>query len=508
MRDSNLITSFLVSSEVAKKDAGLVAEMIHTVESFVSASESTFSSLMWPDKSGRDRILLKSQDINKILSRRERVLLGVSEGDRANEFRVYVDKQRKAQQLTNFLSVFTDSGEAAQIAAKVGSLDDLVAMYRVDQLSQLGLIRSGTQEKLAPVLNYSVSTESPALTLQVLASEREGYSQAVRVIAFANKITQNYTDFDIRRFTANLSATATLSSWETCSANVRAAIAQSVQGNQVDAVFNIAYRCHSLFSNPLTSPERRVAFVFISALETVLTDSAPRMVTESIRSTHPFLVRPLFRSYPDALVFAMGGKLASSLETIWGSRGEDLFLALGPDLRPVRNGGIDVVKGRNAYDVKSGPAVMNKDQVDILHIKQDIIQQGKRVPGLDTFKVALVYGREDAAFGTMAPDIRAGNILPARRAWEELTDDALAPERIYAIAGLIADLVGVPNSIAAVTTNAPVNTHLSDEEINTYDEEFSRIFDNAFDPPAIKTAESLKRLEIIEATSKQVRYLL
>ena len=115
---------------------------------------------------------------------------------------------------------------------------------------------------------------------------------------------------------------------------------------------------------------------------------------------------------------------------------------------------------------------MNNDQVSILHLKQRIIQEERRVPSTDTFQIGLTYGKISQAFGTMTGDTQKGNILAARSAWEQLTGDPLAPERVYALAGLLADIVGVEDVIAAVSTGGAKSPTHTAGSVSLTDTEF------------------------------------
>lgn len=515
MDDILLIRHFLSSCGVGSRDVNLIAEMLFTVDQMVRVDENQLRRLSWVTKSGETRTLLDERKIAKILTELNTLLLGVSDNNKQGQFRQRIFNEVQKLELVEFLSVFIRVELAAQVAATIGSLDKLVDLYKTNHLGSALLIDKASLEKIEKVLARVLKETEPIGILRQVQNDRRGLGLILANILYANQYISDYDGFDLRQFLLVLEPLATLESWETSAKSYENALSVGI-GNvnyKQPEMTKILRRVHSIFTHGLTPEERQVLFIFSNAARKVLTESVPKFLLDAIKSTHPFLLRPLFRSYPNALTYAVGGKVASSLETTWGDVGEDLYLAMSPALRSVRNGGIDVVNKREAFDIKSGPAIMNNDQISILHIKQKMIQQEKKVPSLDTFKVALVYGKESEAFGTMVKDVQSGNILPARIAWERLTGDPLAPERVYCLAGLLADIVGVADIIEAATSAAdnltpPGLPSALEKDPTIYDKEFQEIFDSAFDPPLSRPKASLDRLIVIEEARTFVRNLI
>lgn len=343
-------------------------------------SEYELQKLTWPSKDKDERHLLTEKKIKDLMLARENILRGIPKEEKALRLRRHLSSSIKSKQLNSFLNVFMSAEIASRIAVSIGSLESLVSLFNE------GKLRDYPKDLLAEledVLSIAIETPSPIDTLYQLEQDRSGYCLLVAVALYANRLIKNYQDFDQKQFLVANGSSITVRNWEVVESDVKIALAKAFGKIDVPLeAYNIAMRAYSIFctGTGLLPQEKRVIFTFADALRKVLTESVPKYLREAINSTHPFLVRPLFRSYPSALTYASAGKVASSLETIWGEVGEELFLAMGSSLRPVRNGGIDIVHDRDAFDIKSGPAVMNKDQIDILHLKQRIIMDEKGCP--------------------------------------------------------------------------------------------------------------------------------
>jgi len=510
LTDTELIVDLLERSGVSKMNLRLVAEMLCTIDRLAQIDERGLQELRWVRPKDRsERTLLKSDKIIRILAERERILVGIDDPvERVNKLRSEHSTSVGVKRLADFLSAFVEAQIAARICATIRSLEEMLELFRTNNLKVLERISPGLPASLGPVLKRAITEPDVVGALQQVARDRRGYANLVAITLLANRITTEFEAFDVRRFVIGLPPEITASDWESIEGIVAFSLATAL-GVQTasDLALRIAKRSHYVLASELNPNERGVCFIFASAIKKTIADAVPKFADMAIRSTHPFLVRPLFRSYPSAITYAVGGKVASSLETTWGTVGEDLFLAMGSNLRSLRNGGIDVVDERCGYDIKSGPAIMNDDQIAVLHLKQQIIGVEKRIPSLDDFRVALVYGKRSDTFGTMVRDVDQGNIIVAREAWERLTGDPLAPERVYALAGLVADIVGVESSIAAGANENDKSEKL-EENPSAYDSEFAEIFSNAFDPPRSRPAQSEARLAVVEQAVVKVRNLL
>lgn len=111
----------------------------------------------------------------------------------------------------------------------------------------------------------------------------------------------------------------------------------------------------------------------------------------------------------------------------------------------------------------------------------------------------------DAAFGTMAGDFRNRNILAARDAWQTLTGDPLAPERVYKLAGLVADIVGVTGAIEAVNTQTLEKSSTLEDDPSAYDEDFD-LDDPGYIVRLVKQVAtvSVKTVELVKELTEAV----
>ena len=215
----------------------------------------------------------------------------------------------------------------------------------------------------------------------------------------------------------------------------------------------------------------------------------PKVAQEAIVNGNPFLFRSLFGDFKEAKNFAVGGKLNSSLETKYGNLFEKLMATFN-NCRGIFDGGVDVVVEHNAFDIKSGPNVMNKSMVDAFSAKQRLIQEQQLLPELKSYKIALGYGKRENLNSFMAKI--DSEILTAREAWAQITGIQHSPEIVFAIAGLIPKILGVRSVVSSMLTKS--NLHGKDE----IDElKFKELFNNSFAPINL-TPQAKAELETIE----------
>jgi len=162
-------------------------------------------------------------------------------------------------------------------------------------------------------------------------------------------------------------------------------------------------------------------------LDNKFAKSKSRMKKKWEDSANPFLTSFIEESWEDGISFQIGAKTASSVETIWGSWIEQAIFTFNPDLFYIAAGGMDFVLGQTAFDVKAGPQVMNKDQVEEAKSKNRVIKSIQnnsslsRVIGVKEFKIAISYGRREIAWPFMA---NAGDlIIYGPETWNLLTGD-------------------------------------------------------------------------------------
>lgn len=482
------VSFFLEKAGVSSRRRALAGEMIASIENLAHISEEDLLGMEWPNKNGEFKDILKQKDVQRVFSLLAKITGGVQEPTSA--LRSYIDIESNVIELTKTLSTFDKSDAASRFARRIKKFSALVTkdMGEIKEVSeQAGFTPKATQA----LLNVKRAIESDFYEIddriqafRQYASSNEMLSCGFRS-AFCAQRALGEEDFSA----AQKQELARLLSQETWSFNpdigVLLTLAEQALGETIertDRVVKLAKRLSFMLDPRISWKFRRALFEIWQNVEKVYFDKVPRFTAEAIETVNPFLVRPLFRSFAAAKVYAAGGKIASSLETIWGTTLENLFIIMGDEARGVGNGGIDVVVGRDGFDVKSGPAVMNNDQINVLEIKQRIVQQDNYVPSLDTFRVALAYGREDQAFGTMSSHVESRDILPAREAWMHVTGDELSPEKVYGLCGLIADIVGVPDVIEASAEGDPSSDEIQ-VRVKWSESKFEELLKDSFDSP-------------------------
>ena len=105
------------------------------------------------------------------------------------------------------------------------------------------------------------------------------------------------------------------------------------------------------------------------------------------------------------------------------------------NITPIGAGGLDYILGRTCYDIKSGPNVMNKDQIEEARRKREsIIRMSKyeylsEFVYINNFKVATAYGKLSSAKMFMREE--TGLIMFGRETWKELTGDEWNSFRLF-----------------------------------------------------------------------------
>lgn len=495
------VSFFLEKAGVSSRRRALAGEMIASIENLASIEEEDLVRMEWPNKNGEFRDIFNQRDVQRVFSLLAEITEDVQEPTSA--LRDYIEIETNVIELTKTLSTFDKSDAASRFARRIKKFPALVTKDagEIKEISeQAGFTPKATQA----LLNVKGAIESDfdeiddrIQAFRQYASDNEMVSSGFRS-AFCAQKALGEDDFSA----AQKQELARLLAQETWSfgldIDALLTLAEQALGETIertDRVVKLAERLRLMMDPRISWKFRRALFEIWQNVEKVYFDKVPRFTAEAIETVNPFLVRPLFRSFAAAKVYAAGGKIASSLETIWGTTLENLFIIMGDEARGVGNGGIDVVVGRDGFDVKSGPAVMNNDQVNVLEIKQRIIEQDNYVPSLDTFRVALAYGKEDQAFGTMSSHVESRDILPAREAWLHVTGDELSPEKVYGLCGLIADIVGVPDVIEASAEGDPPNDE-AQVRVQWSESEFEKLLEDSFDKPVHRKADSeLRALE-------------
>ncbi len=163
----------------------------------------------------------------------------------------------------------------------------------------------------------------------------------------------------------------------------------------------------------------------ISDLDGRFEEKKVSMANDWYETANPFITAFISNSWEEGKKFQINAKTSSSVETLWGSWIERVLEVLNPDLFYINAGGFDFIYEGVAYDVKSGPQVMNKDQVAEANLKQKAIQSASNNPiltnifGLTDFKVAIAYGNRQNAWPFMAQAVNI--IIYGSETWQILT---------------------------------------------------------------------------------------
>ncbi len=173
----------------------------------------------------------------------------------------------------------------------------------------------------------------------------------------------------------------------------------------------------------------------LAELASTFQNAREKMRKKWEETANPFLTAFIDDSWSEGTTFQIGAKTASSVETSWGNWIERAIYAFNPNLFYIAAGGMDFVKGTTAYDVKAGPQVMNKDQVEEVKTKNRVIKEAfentliGEVIGVSDFKVAISYGRREIAWPFMAavPDL----IVYGPETWDILTGDEWNAFELY-----------------------------------------------------------------------------
>lgn len=164
-------------------------------------------------------------------------------------------------------------------------------------------------------------------------------------------------------------------------------------------------------------------------------ESKKKYAKEWYITANPHITVTIGRSLDYGEGFQESAKVTSSVETKWGNWIEKTIEKFNKNIFYIRAGGIDVILGNRAYDVKSGPQVMNLDQTKQARKKREIIRDLKgdkslsRLIRINDFKVAIMYGNKDLQSNIME-GVEEIIIYPPD-SWAELTGDEWNSFKLY-----------------------------------------------------------------------------
>jgi hypothetical protein len=152
--------------------------------------------------------------------------------------------------------------------------------------------------------------------------------------------------------------------------------------------------------------------------------------------SNPYITVSIGSSLYEGQQFQINAKIASSIETKWGNWIESVIPLFNKNIVKVGAGGFDVILNDTAYDIKSGPNVMNKGQVFDALAKRDKIKQMslssefEKIVKVKDFKVATAYGKKSSAELYMKSE-NSGLILFGADSWKTLTGDEWNAYRLF-----------------------------------------------------------------------------
>jgi hypothetical protein len=139
----------------------------------------------------------------------------------------------------------------------------------------------------------------------------------------------------------------------------------------------------------------------ISNLDNKISDKKRQMETDWSEKANPFLTVIVEQNYHQGEIFQKAAKLGSSLETSWGTWIQSIFPIFNSQIKYVGAAGIDFILNHVAYDIKSGPNVLNLGDIEPNQNKRRIIQNIANNPklaeliGVSDFQIATAYGTRD-----------------------------------------------------------------------------------------------------------------
>jgi hypothetical protein len=154
-----------------------------------------------------------------------------------------------------------------------------------------------------------------------------------------------------------------------------------------------------------------------------------------LRLANPFLTVSIAKNLEDGLTFQGWQKITRRAVTEWGGRFEGAFAIFNPKVKTFHAGRMDVKLGRTAYDIKSGPNVLNLRDVDGINKKIDLIPKLKGMSfgeyiQVTGYKVGIIYGRWGLR-NTYMTKIKEGGIIIGPDTWKGLTGDGWNAFRFF-----------------------------------------------------------------------------
>lgn len=462
--DKGVIKALLKDAKVKK--SSLLTEKIVSLKNYINITEEELGQFRWVDKKGKEIPMVKDSEIDNIISKREFYLEDAVEEEQKYQRLINVANWFSHKPvIKNLLKEFTSAKKANDIANKIKSLDqikiqstafsttlNLLSVDEKENIVNLFLQKDTWDYKSIKNLQYQVNTFAKAILLRAtLRQENISIHNKNLFCSFIQYLLKNW--YRLKNEPSLLL--------------VDSEKLRLTKTEKDIEYFKIASKFFSLNENYLS-----IALFFLEEV-IKMKESIPKLANEAIITGNPFLFRSLFSDFEEAKEFAVGGKLNSSLETKYGNLFEKLMVSFNY-CQEIYDGGVDVLVGEHAYDIKSGPNVMNKSMVDAFSAKQVLIQDKKILPKIKYYQIALGYGRRENLNSFMAKI--DSEILTAREAWGKITGIKHSPEIVYAIAGLIPRFFGSKSIISSILES---RESVNSDEVDY--RKFQEIFNYHFD---------------------------
>ncbi len=472
------ILNILFKDAVVQRPA-LLAENVCNIEKYLKINEEELKGILWIDKKGSYIPMITKNKIDNIVDKRDLYLHEVAQCDQRLRIESVAIQLRDKPIIRNVLKYFVSSQQAASIAKSIKTIENLKVYFTSSQV----LIHLSKQEHEDISQFFTQQEEWNARFLQKITDQVEILISTLLLLGkISNQqlsISESQSCLTFKRFL--------LKNWwqiqkepQLFTTNIQSVIFDNNMVNIIVSLFRLKKQYFD------------IVFLFLDKITAMIKD-IPEITQEAIKTGNPFLFRSLFLSFPEAKEFAVGGKLNSSLETRYGNLFEDLMIEFG-NCRGIFDGGVDVVVGGEAFDIKSGPAVMNKSMVDAFSAKQRLIQQQRLLPDISTYKIALGYGKKEK-LNSFMKEIDT-EILTGREAWTKITGVDYSPEIVFAIAGLVARVFGCKSIVTSILSLG--DKYVSD---TSDDAEFAEFLASTFDPINL-TSTAQQEIDFIDSLLK------
>lgn len=482
MTDKAILNSLF--KEATVKRSALLAECVYTVDNYLDITEEQLKNIRWVDKKGHYEQMLKDSEIESLITKRELHLKDIEKDEESFEkiesVAIFLSH---VPVITKILKYFVSSRKASTIAKQIARIES-IDVGSDEFIKKLGIL---TPEEHSGIINFfSQRNDWSYGVLDRLPDKIETFAKSLLLRA-------RFQGEDVSICSDELYSTLKhylLRNWFDLQSRPERLLtdpeASSFRQKGDDE------KLLGLAADLLRLEARKLDLLLLFLDEIVrLRNDIPTLAKEAIVTGNPFLFRSLFLNFKEAEEFAVGGKLNSSLETKYGNLFEELMYGFG-NCRGIYNGGVDVAIRTKAFDIKSGPNVMNKGMVDAFSAKQHLIQDVKLLPDLDTYKVALGYGKRDELNSFMAKI--ESEILDGREAWTEITGIDYSPEIIFAIAGLVPRIFGVESLVGSMLGKSD-KYQKNDSDVSAFQELFTNNFPSiSLTPAAEKEIDSINSL--------------